>query len=102
MQIPQNDIKETLATLLRNKFVVASLIFLTWITLFDQDNLITKSAYANKIAELEKEKQQLANDIEQDQRKMNELRNNKESLEKFAREEYFMKKSEETIFIIKR
>lgn len=102
MQIPQNDIKETLATLLRNKFVVASLIFLTWITLFDQDNLITKSAYANKIAELEKEKQQLADDIEQDQRKMNELRNNKESLEKFAREEYFMKKNDETIFIIKR
>lgn len=102
MQLPQNDIKETLATLLRNKFVVASLIFLTWITLFDEDNLVTKHSYATKISELEEEKAQLQNDIDQDKRKMDELRNNKESLEKFAREEYFMKKPDETIFIIKR
>ncbi|MDY4174055.1 MAG: septum formation initiator family protein [Bacteroidales bacterium] len=101
MQLPQNDLKETFATLLRNKFVVASLIFLTWITFFDEDNLINKQAYASKIAQLEKEKQTLANDIKQDQRKMDELRNNRESLEKFAREEYFMKKNNETIFIIK-
>lgn len=101
MQLPQNDLKETFATLLRNKFVVASLIFLTWITFFDEDNLINKQAYANKIAQLEEEKQTLANDIKQDQRKMDELRNNRESLEKFAREEYFMKKNDETIFIIK-
>ena len=39
--------------------------------------------------------------IERDKRKMGELRNNRESLEKFAREEYYMKKPDEVIFIVR-
>lgn len=102
MRMPRTDIKETLTTLLGNRFVVFSLIFLTWITFFDEDNLLTKRAYANKIAALRAEKRELEEGIHQNQRKMDELQNNRESLEKFAREEYFMKSDDETIFIIKR
>lgn len=78
------------------------MIFLAWISIFDEDNLITKWTYDRKIKELREEKAALENSIEQDQRKMSELKNNRESLEKFAREEYFMKKDDETIFIIKK
>lgn len=102
MRVPTQDLKDALATLFRSRYAVAAMIFLAWITIFDEDNLITKWAYDRKIKELRAEKAALENSIEQDQRKMNELKNNRESLEKFAREEYFMKKDDETIFIIKR
>ena len=38
--------------------------------------------------------------IEEDKEKLNELQSNKDDLEKFARENYFMKKEKEEIFII--
>lgn len=102
MQVPTQDLKDALATLFRSRYAVAAMIFLAWISIFDEDNLIAKWTYDRKIKELKEEKAALENSIEQDQRKMSELKNNRESLEKFAREEYFMKKDNETIFIIKR
>ncbi len=97
----QNDIKQTIATLVKNKYVVSFTIFLLWIGLLDEDNLITQYEYSNKIEQLTQQREQLKESIEQDKRKMNELKNDKVSLEKFAREEYFMKKNNEVIFIIK-
>jgi cell division protein FtsB len=38
--------------------------------------------------------------IEEDKRKLRELKTNNENLEKFAREQYYMKKDDEDLFII--
>lgn len=95
------DLRETLATLVRNPYVVSVLIFLLWMTFIDDDNLITSHRYSQKIEELSEEKESLLNGIEQDRREMKELKSNSETLEKFAREKYFMKKDDEVIFIIK-
>ena len=95
------DLRETLATLVRNPDVVSVLIFLLWMTFIDDDNLITSHRYSQKIEELSEEKESLLNGIEQDRREMKELKSNSETLEKFAREKYFMKKDDEVIFIIK-
>ena len=94
------DLRETLATLVRNPYVVSVLIFLLWMTFIDDDNLITSHRYSQKIEELSEEKESLLNGIEQDRREMKELKSNSETLEKFAREKYFMKKDDEVIFII--
>ena len=95
------DLRETLATLVRNPYVVSVLIFLLWMTFIDDDNLITSHRYSQKIEELSEEIESLLNGIEQDRREMKELKSNSETLEKFAREKYFMKKDDEVIFIIK-
>ena len=95
------DLRETLATLVRNPYVVSVLIFLLWMTFIDDDNLITSHRYSQKIEELSEEKESLLNGIEQDRREMKELKSNSETLDKFAREKYFMKKDDEVIFIIK-
>ena len=84
------DLRETLATLVRNPYVVSVLIFLLWMTFIDDDNLITSHRYSQKIEELSEEKESLLNGIEQDRREMQELKSNSETLEKFAREKYFM------------
>lgn len=95
------DLKETVVTLARCKYFIIVCVFLAWIAFVDDDNLIVKYSQAKTIERLEAEKARLESCIEQDKRKMSELRNNRESLEKFAREEYYMKKKDEVIFILK-
>lgn len=50
--------------------------------------------------QLENDMEYYRNRIEEDKRKLNELKTNDENLEKFAREQYHMKKEDEDIFII--
>ena len=83
-----------------NQYTIIGLIFLVWIAFFDQNNLIGKARLNSKIATLEKEKAYYQDKIEKDSRKKKELFSNKNNLEKFAREQYFMKKINEDIFVI--
>ncbi|MDR1936940.1 MAG: septum formation initiator family protein [Tannerellaceae bacterium] len=64
-------------------------------------NLYKHYTYAQKINNLEKEIRQYRDEIESGRKKLKDLRMNKEELERFAREEYLMKKPNEDIFIIK-
>lgn len=86
--------------ILRNKFILTILIFGIWIILFDQNNLIDRHSNVKKLNELKQEKEYFKKEIQEDQERMEELIADKESLEKFAREQYLMKKDNEDIFII--
>lgn len=83
-----------------NKYTITSLIFLVWLTFFDRNNLVEKMQLRSKIATLKKEKAYYQDKIEEDNRKIKELLSSKENLEKFAREQYLMKKPNEDIFVI--
>lgn len=52
------------------------------------------------LRQLENDREYYMQRIEEDSRKLNELKTSDENLEKFAREEYFMKKDNEDIYII--
>ncbi|BAX79440.1 hypothetical protein ALGA_1054 [Labilibaculum antarcticum] len=56
--------------------------------------------HENKIESLEKEKAYFIEKIETDKNRIDELKTNRENLEKFAREQYLMKKDNEDIFIM--
>ena len=57
--------------------------------------------YDERIRNLEKEIKFYRDEIEINRQKLNELRTDKEGLERFAREEYFMKRENEDVYIIK-
>ncbi|HCC71666.1 MAG TPA: septum formation initiator [Bacteroidales bacterium] len=86
--------------ILKNRYFLTLLVFLIWILLFDNNNLIDRYHYMKNLRQLEKDKIYYQERIEEDQRKLKELRTNNENLEKFAREQYFMKKENEDIYII--
>lgn len=85
---------------LRNKYVLTLAIFILWMFLFDSSNWIDVLREYRKINKFEKEKEYYLKKIENDRNRLNELRTNNENLEKFAREQYLMKKPNEDIFII--
>ena len=83
-----------------NQYTIVGLIFFVWIAFFDQNNLIGKAQLNSKITTLKKEKTYYQEKIKKDAREKEELWSNKNNLEKFAREQYFMKKPNEDIFVI--
>ena len=85
---------------IKNKYILTSIIFFLWILIFDNNNLVTRMKKINNLKQLQKEKLQYIEQIENDTRKLEELKTNKENLEKFAREQYLMKKDNEDVFII--
>lgn len=94
-------IVETFKPLVKNKYAITVFCFVMWLTFVDQDTLYVRYTLNKQVRQLEAERNGLREDIEQTRRKMDELKSDKAALEKFAREEYFMKKSDEVIFIVK-
>ena len=83
-----------------NKYWLVTILFLA-ITFFVGDsNLYNRFKYDEKIRFLEGEINRYKKEIEQNKKKIQELQTDKEGLERFAREEYLMKKEDEDIFII--
>ena len=68
--------------------------------MFDNFDLFTVVKMRIEINKKEKEMEHLQTLIEQDKQNYKELTSNREQLEKFARENYLMKKENEDIFII--
>jgi cell division protein FtsB len=85
---------------LRNKYLMAVLVFLVWLLVFDQNSLIDRVKYLNTLHDMDDEKQYYLERIEDDTRRLNELKTDQDNLEKFAREQYFMKKENEDVFVI--
>ncbi len=84
----------------RNFYVVATAIFLAWMLLLDSNNLIARYQLSSKLNSLENEKEYYEEKIKEVENDRNELFGERESIEKFAREKYLMKKESEDIFVI--
>lgn len=86
--------------ILKNKYVIITIIFLVWLIIFDQNNLISQIKLSQKFNELKQNKKYYKEQIVNDTIELNNLLTKPENLEKFARENYLMKRSNEDIFII--
>jgi len=84
----------------RNFYVVTGVIFFVWILALDANNLIMRFQLSSKYNSLENEKEYYEEKIKEVEKDRDELFGDRESLEKFAREKYLMKKETEDIFIV--
>jgi cell division protein DivIC len=85
---------------LRNKYLLTLIIFIIWILLLDSNNLISRYKEMKNLKKLKSEKEYYVRRIEEDKRKLDELKTDDRNLEKFAREQYRMKKPDEDLYII--
>jgi cell division protein FtsB len=89
-----------LLDLIRNKYFIAGIAFLTWMLFFDRNDLMSQYEYRTQLNKLEAEKEFYLQQTEKAVRDLNELTTDKVKLEKFAREKYLMKKKNEDVFVI--
>ena len=83
-----------------NKYLVVLAIFVVWVVFFDENNLMKHRQNLAELAQLEAQVDFYKHKIEADKRKLYELQTNDENLEKFAREQFLMKKADEDIYVI--
>ena len=91
---------DKIPTVIRNKYALTFIIFLIWILLFDSNNLIARYRDMRDLHKLKTDREYYLKRIETDRQKLHELKTDNHNLEKFAREQYRMKKNDEDLYII--
>ncbi|AEH01733.1 septum formation initiator family protein [Lacinutrix sp. 5H-3-7-4] len=83
----------------KNIFLLIFTAFAVWMLFFDSNSLLIHNELNNEIKAIENEKEYYRKEIVKDNKAIKELKK-EEGLEKFAREEYYMKRDNEDIYII--
>ena len=83
----------------KNIFIIILVGFSIWMIFFDSNSLLIHNELNNEINVLESEKDYYKKEIIKDKKAIKELKS-EEGLEKFAREEYYMKRENEDIYLI--
>ena len=83
-----------------NKYQLVFVLFLVMIFFVDDHNVFRQFAFNNKIKALRSEIRVYEQKKAVSEKKLKELYSNDDDLEKFAREEYLMKKDNEDIFVV--
>jgi cell division protein FtsB len=98
--MPKFRFIEKIPPSLRNKYILTTAIFLLWIILLDSNNLVARIREMHELRNLKSEKEYYTKKIEVDKKKLRELKTDNDNLEKFAREQYHMKKADEDLYIV--
>ena len=89
-----------LPTWLRNKFFIAFAAFTIWMLFFDERDVFTMRHHRQELRELQQSKRYYTEQINQERTELENLKNNPATLEKYARERYYMKRDNEDLFLI--
>ena len=84
-----------------NAYWLVTIVFFALTFVMGDSSLYKRYTYDEKIRSLEKEIKHYQKEIEINSKKLNDLHTDKEGLERFVREEYFIKKPNEDVYIIK-
>ncbi len=86
---------------LKNKYLITAVFFVIWMLFFDPKDLLSDFERRNKLNELQSSELHLKQIITESNQELGLLKNNAQSIEKYAREKYMMKKDNEDLFIVK-
>jgi cell division protein FtsB len=89
-----------LKKILLNKYFYVSLGFAVWMVFFDQESLVVQYKLSSEIRNLKQQEKFYAEEIAKNKSTLEILTTDTASLEKFAREKYFMKKTNEDVFVV--
>ena len=83
----------------KNIFILILAIFVVWMIFFDANSWFIHHDLNKDVDALENEKEYYKKEIEKDKKAIKKL-STEEGIEKFAREDYYMKRDSEEIYII--
>ncbi|MFZ4785351.1 MAG: FtsB family cell division protein [Flavobacteriales bacterium] len=93
--------KKRVLRFFKNQYTIATTIFVLWICFFSEIDLFYILRTRVELGSLKKEVRELERKNEQAKVALQDLNNNTTSLEKFAREAYYMKRDNEDVFVFK-
>ena len=85
---------------LRNKFFLATVGFVIWMLFFDRNDLFTQLDRKKELREMQESRAFFEKQIREHRHFSNDLQFNASAIEKYAREQYLMKRDNEDLFLI--
>ena len=85
----------------RNKYALTTGVFILWICFFNDIDLFYIIQSRREVSSLRSEVREMRLKNEEATESLADLSNNQSSLEKFARENYYMKRDNEDVFVFK-
>ncbi|MBI5857925.1 MAG: septum formation initiator family protein [Sphingobacteriales bacterium] len=95
-----NRVLTHLPSWLKNKYLISFAAFCVIILFLDKNDLFTQLNRRRELRELQQKKKYYTKEIKELHREANELANNPATIEKTAREMFFMKRDNEELFLI--
>ena len=89
----------TWLSILSNRYVLLSVAFVVWMVFFDTNSWLIHRELDEEIEVLEQRKSQFEQDIKKDSDFVTQMQDTFE-MERYARSQYYLKKENETIFLI--
>lgn len=93
-------INKKIRGLFKNFYFLFFLCFILWMTIIDSNGFINRYRLSSKLSELNTQKEFYVKEIDKVSLDKERFESDEELLEKYAREEYLMKKESEDIFYI--
>lgn len=81
-------------------YIISALVLIVWLTFFDRSNLLKQFDMVMELRQMQNQKEFFEKELANVKREEAEVLGSTESLEKFAREKYLMKKEGETVFVL--
>ena len=89
-----------LKSIFTNKYLITGIVFVTWMTFFDRNDITLQLKRVHELNKLQKSEKLMNDQIADTREELGLLKTNPQTLEKYAREKYMMKKDNEDLFII--
>jgi hypothetical protein len=83
-----------------NKYTITLLLFAVWMVFFDNSSLLNRMKYKEKLNNLKQEKRFYLEEIKKDSILSEKLLSDTSEIERFARENYLMKRDKEDVFLV--
>jgi cell division protein DivIC len=89
-----------LRKILTNRYLLASAAFGVWMLFFDKNDYFTQRQRAVELQQLNDKISYYQHQIETTRQELQALQNDPFTLEKYAREKYYMKRANEEVFVV--
>lgn len=86
---------------LKNKFVVTPIVFFVWMLFFNDVDLWFIWSSHRELQDMKEQVEYFKTENENTREALHDLTTNEKTLEKFAREQYYMKRPNEDLYVIK-
>lgn len=92
--------KKKVLSFFKSKYIIATLLFVVWMIFFDPKDWSLIFNRMDKLKELQVSEKHLQKKIYDTRQELSLLKTSAQTIEKYAREKYMMKKDNEDVFIV--
>jgi cell division protein DivIC len=89
-----------LKSVFTNKYLITGIAFAVWMTFFDRNDITLQLKRIRELNKLQESEKLMTKQIADTREELDMLKTNPQTLEKYAREKYVMKRDNEDVFLI--